>query len=363
MSVHSYIERQIIRRSLGTYFRRGKWVLHLVFLVIFWLIFSRNQAGPVRNWTVGKVALAISLTFPFILFFYTYCLYLVPYCFKQNKFRKFWTLLLLSLLIFPLLDFGLSVWAADDLPDLAKDIDLKHPLTSLGHTYFSFISSFVGFTALLYFMELLEGVSIYKETYQHQHQLAATELHLIKTQMNPDFVVRSLDGIIGLSERQDEHAPDSVINFSDVLRYRLYRSQEKLVPLREELTQLSNLMHLHNLLPGQEDSSSLETEGDPDDWVVVPLSLIKIAEPLLTTFKPGLNWSLLLYLLIDEKEVQVAAELSIDDHEGMDGLIERIREDLWRLLYSGLNFTVEKEQNTYSLRTCIPIFRNSTVSS
>ncbi len=363
MSVHSYIERQLIRKSLGTYFRRGRWVLHLLFLIIFWLVYSRNQAGPIKNWTVAKVALAISLTFPFILFFYTYCLYLVPFCFKQNKFRKFWTLLALALLIFPPLDFALSAWAADYLPDLAKDIDLKHPFQALGSTYFSFISSFVGFTALLYFMELLEGVNTHKETYQHQHQLAATELHMIKTQMNPEFVVRSLDGIIELAEQRGAHAPDSVVNFSDVLRYRLYRSQEKLVPLHEELTQLSNLMQLHNVLPGQENSSSLETEGDPGDWVVVPLSLIKIAEPLLATFKPGTNWSLLLYLLVEEKEVQVAAELSIDDHEGMDELMERIREDLWRLLYSGLNFTVEKEQNTYSLRTCIPIFRNLTVSS
>lgn len=363
MSIHSYIERQLIRKSLGTYFRRGKWILHLLFILLFWLIYVSKHGGSLKDWSMTKIIVSITITIPFIFFFYTYCLYLVPFCFKQNKYLKFWLLLFLLLLIFPLIDYGVLLWAKKYLPKLADKIDDQHPLVSIGKAYFSFITSFVGFTALLYFMELLEGVSTHKETYQHQHQLAATELHLIKTQMNPEFMIRSLDGIIQLTEKQDEHAPGSVIDFSDVLRYRLYRSKEKLVPLREELDQLRNLMQLHNVLPGQEHTSTLETEGDTEMAVAVPLSLINIAEPLLATFQAGANWSMLVYLLAEEKEVQVAVELTTDKLGGLDELFERIREDLWRLLYSGLNFTVEKVDNTYSLRTCIPIFRNLTVLS
>ncbi len=363
MSINSYIERQLIRKSLGTYFGRGKWVFHVLFLLLFWFVYSFKRAGMSKGLDFEKIAVSTTLTLPFLIFFYTYCLYLVPYCFKQNRYLRFWVLLILMLLVFPLMDCGLLLWAQQCLSDLDLKIDRQHLLPSIAKVYFSFISSFVGFSALLYFMELLEEVQTHKETYQNQHQLAATELHLIKTQMNPDFMIRSLDGITHLSEQQNEHAPASVIDFSDVLRYRLYRSKEKLVPLTEELSQLSSLMQLHNVLPGQEDTSTLETEGDPDKAQVVPLSLINIAEPLLATFKAGANWSLLLYLLIEEKEIQVAVELSTDHQEGIDELTERIQEDLWRLLYSGLNFTVEKEHNTYSIRTCIPIFRNLTASS
>ena len=361
MSIHSYIERQLIRKSLGTYFRRGKWVLHVLFIITFWLAYAIKQAGPAKDWDITKAAISIGITIPFILFFYTYCLYLVPFCFKQNKYKKFWLLLCLLLLLFPLIDYAVLLWAKNHLPLLEEKIDSRHPLVSIGKAYFSFISSFVGFTVLLYFMELLEGVTTHKETYLNQNQLVATELHRIKTQMDPDFMIRSLDGIIQLAEIKDLHAPGSVIDFSDVLRYRLYRSKEKLVPLEEELTQLRNLMQLHNVLPGQENTSTLEIEGDREAAAVVPLSLIHIAEPLLATFKAGAGWSLLIYLLMEEKEIQVAVELSTDQPDGIDQVLERIREDLWRLLYSGLNFTVEKEYNTYSLRTCIPIFRNSIV--
>jgi 16S rRNA C1402 (ribose-2'-O) methylase RsmI len=70
-----------------------------------------------------------------------------------------------------------------------------------------------------------------------------------------------------------------------------------------------------------------------------------------------------MYLLIEEKEIQVAVELTTDQENVVERQTERIHEEIQQLLYTGLNFTVEKDQNTYSLRTCIPIFRNSIASS
>jgi hypothetical protein len=270
--------------------------------------------------------------------------------------------LLCSLAAFPIIDYGLQLWALPLLPKLAEKLANQSAWLSITKAYANFITSFVGFTSMLYFMEILEGINIHKETDQHKSQLTATELHRIKTQMNPDFMVRSLDGIIQLADQQDVHAPGSVIDFSDVLRYRLYRSKEKLVPLEEELTQLNNLFRLHNAIPNQAASCTLETEGDIALALAVPLSLINIVEPLLTTFEPGANWSLLMYLLIEEKEIQVAVELTTDRGDAVNVVTERIQKDLQQLLYTDLNFTVEKEHNIFSLRTCIPIFRNLTAS-
>jgi len=307
--------------------------------------------------------MAVSTFIPFLVFFYTYCLYLIPYYFKRNKFRRFWMILLSALAIFPLIEFALQHSVSDVLPELAAKFAGQSFWVSLGKAYMNFIGFFVGFTSMLYFMEILEGISIGRETDLNKNQLAATELHRIKTQMNPDFMIRSLDGIIQLAERRDEHAPGSVIDFSDVLRYRLYRSKEKLVPLDEELAQLSNLFHLHNAIPSQEGSCSLEVEGSTGDAQAVPLSLINVVEPLLTTFAPNADWSLLMYLLVEEKEIQVAVELNTEQGENVAEQSERIHKDLQQLLYTGLNFTVEKEDKTFSLRTCIPIFRNLIASS
>jgi len=359
MSIHHYIERQLIRKNMGTYFRKGKWVLHVLLLLLFWFSFAVKKVGDTRHWTPGNMLVVLATLLPFFSFFYFYCLYLIPFCFKRNRFRKFWLLLLALLAFCPLLDYLVQRWTAPCLP--AAPGPPLHWLAEVGKTYFSFITSFIGYTSMLYFMELLEGIHTYKETDKNQTQLAATELHRIKTQMNPDFMIRSLDGIIYLAERRAEQAPDSVIDFSDVLRYRLYRSREKLVPLKEELVQLENLFHLHNAMPGQEHTCTLETEGGTEGVSAVPLSLINVAEPLLATFRPGKEWSLLLYLLTEEKEVQIAAELSTAG-SSPELYLEQIRENMERLLCPGLTFTVEKDGNTYSIRTCIPIFRNLTVS-
>lgn len=363
MRIHNYIERELVRKSIGTYFRKGKWILHVLFILFYWVINLRSYGGSFKHMTLTKAGLATLLMLPFLLFFYTYCLYLIPYCFKRNRYRRFWIILGILLAVFPAVDLLLRFRASPFLPDLDFSFDRANIFSSLAKVYFDAITSFVGFTSMLYFMEILEGLSTYRETEQHEHQMIATELHLLKTRMNPDFMVRSLDGIVALANGHGDHAPGSVVNFSDVLRYRLYRSKEKLVPLSEELNQLSNLMRLHNVLPGQEDTCSLETEGNIDEAQIVPLSLINIAEPLLATFTTGDNWSLLMYVLLEEKEAQVAIELTTDRNDYVMAETQRIHEDLQRLLYSGLNFTVEKEQNTYSLRTCIPIFRNLTASS
>lgn len=363
-SIHNYIEHQLGRRSLGIYFRKGKWIFHLVFLLLFIAAYIiKYTPGDENQFMSVRMLWSLSLLVPFIVFFYFYCLYLIPFCFKRNKFKKFWALLLLVLTTFPLIDYGLQAMAMQHLPKLEAKQTQYPQWFIIGKTYFNFVSAFVGFTAMLYFMEILEGININKETDQNKNMLAATELHRIKTQMNPDFMVRSLDGIIELADHLDDLAPGSVIDFSDVLRYRLYRSKEKLVPLNEEVGQLNNLFRLHNAIPGQSGSCTLEIEGDPELALVVPLSLINIVEPLLTTFEANTDWSLLMYLLLEEREIQVAIEMTGVGIAGMEHQAQRIHEDLQQLLYTGLNFTVEKEHNTFSLRTCIPIFRNLIVSS
>jgi two-component system LytT family sensor kinase len=363
-SIHNYIEHQLGRRSLGIYFRKGKWILHLVLLLLFIAAYLvKYTRDDEKQFKPERILWAVSLLAPFMVFFYFYCLYLIPFCFKRNKFKKFWIVLLLVLATFPLIDYGLQELAMPHLPKLqSKQVRLPQWFI-IGKTYFNFVTAFIGFTAMLYFMEILEGINIHKETDQNKTMLTATELHRIKTQMNPDFMVRSLDGIIALADHQDERAPGSVVDFSDVLRYRLYRSKEKLVPLNEELGQLNNLFRLHNAIPGQSGSCTLEIEGDPELALVVPLSLINVVEPLLTTFEANTDWSLLMYLLLEEREIQVAVEMTGADVAAMESQAQRIHEDLQQLLYTGLNFTVEKEHNTFSLRTCTPIFRNLIVSS
>jgi len=304
--------------------------------------------------SASTLGLAFLLLIPFLCFFYFYCLYLIPVCFKGNKRKQFWLILSILLLTLPLLDALVQIAVQKAYPDLTPDIAAAKG-NLLFHVYKSFITNFIGYTSMLYVMELLEEIRTSKEIAFNEHQLAATELHLVKTQINPDFMIRSLDGIIQLSQAKRAEAPEAVIHFSDVLRYRLYRSNKRWVPLQEELQQLERLFQFQNTVPGQESLATLEVEGTNDAGIIAPLTLINIAEPLMTTYLAGSDWSLLFYLLIEEHELQIAVELTAENDALVQTKFEAIKQDMLRLSGTALNFTQEKEQNNYSVRICLPL--------
>jgi two-component system LytT family sensor kinase len=360
--INNYIARQIRRKNRGVYFKKGKWLFHVFFLMLIGFITVVKPYGEnIKALNLGKSLASLCTLLPFIAFFYFYCLYLIPVCFKGNQRKKFWLLLLLCLLVFPMVDVMIQAGFMNYLPSLSGQKS-KSWFLIIFETYKNFLSNFTGFTSMLYIMELMEEIRTSKEISLNRSQLATAEINMLKTHMNPDFMIRSLDGIIHLSEDKSTETPEAVIYFSDVLRYRLYRSMNKLVPLSEELQQLGNLFRFQNAIPGQEQTCSLETEGDTATKYIIPLVLINIAEPLLEAFSRQPGWSVLFYLLVEEEEMQVAIEMTYDSDMVPDTVLETIQYDLKRLMGTDVIFTAEKAQNAYSIRTCIPLRINSTVS-
>lgn len=356
MSIQSYIDHKIHKRNLGIYFRGGRWLFHIVTLLMtlfyYHIIYISKCNITGHRWFSWQQTLL--LTAPFIIFFYTFCLVLIPLCFKQNKLKKFWSYFLIAMLIFPLIEYGAYQWVKSNF---LSQLNITIYSISIGKAYLNFITGFIGCCSILYFMELLEEISSNKESWQNQEEIAATELRRIKTQMHPEFMVRSLGGIAALAQNKNDHAPEAVVDFSDVLRYRLYRSKEKLIALEQELSQLQKLIQLHNYLPQQNGTAELEINGTPEQYWIVPLSLLNIAEAMLATFKPEQDWNMFLFLLIDDNEIQVALELNSSPNAAINTQIESLRTELEQILYSGINFTVETQESSYSLRVCIPIFK------
>jgi two-component system LytT family sensor kinase len=355
--LHQYIERELLRKNKGVYFKKGKWVFHVLFLLGIWLPAANEISGNSKAALQLHQSLlaALLLMLPFLVFFYYYCLYLIPNCFKRNRYRSFWTMLAASLLVFPLIHAGLETLLDHAFPHLA----IRKPgiplFKYLLQTYMNFVANFMGFTSMLFIMELLEEVRTSKEIASNKHQLEATELHLVKTRMNPEFMMGALEGIIQLSEREQEEAPNAVIQFSDVLRYRLYRSTHSEVPLEQELQQLANLFSLYDSMPGHQGLFTLETEGTVEKKKIRPLSLIHIAEQLFTTYRQNQQWSILMYILIEASELQIAIELSCSDQTAVSEKIQMIENNLSKLSVAAPIFTVESELENHSIRICIPI--------
>jgi len=364
--LQDYIDRRLLAKNRSVYFKKGKWVFHVICFLAYWVsTYLRMapefgyKAKPLPGPAGFNPLAVLPAILPFFLFFYFYCLYLIPVCFKRRLYRRFWIMLGALLVLVPWLDEGVQLLLKHLYPGLiagSKGAGWAY----LFSVYTEFITAFLGFTTALFFMELLEGVRTAKETRMNTEELSRTELQLLKTRMNPEFINRSLDDIVILSGSGNAAAPDAVVQFSDVLRYRLYRSNQRLVKLGEELQQLNNLFRLQHTLPAG--VVSLEIEGANDRAMLTPMLLLNIAEALLTSYRDGDEWSLLLYILVEESELQLAIELNSRDHGLIREKLRSVHEETERICGTKLNFEIGQTENNYSIRLCLPIQLSSTAS-
>jgi len=75
---------------------------------------------------------------------------------------------------------------------------------------------------------------------QLQGEKLATELKLLKAQINPHFIFNALNNIYSLSYMKSDHAPESILKLSDMLRYVFYDCSRDRVPLESEFKYIEN---------------------------------------------------------------------------------------------------------------------------
>lgn len=353
--LQDYVQHRLRVKNRSVYFKKGKWIFHLVCIALIWAVIylqmkpSISQAPP-----RGAAWVALLGELPFLVFFYYYCLYLIPVCFKQNRYRRFWTILLVLLAIVPWMEAALQVGIFQNFPLLGAEHPPVRSWRFVWNLYRDFGTAFLGFTTVLFLMELTEGIRTTKEMALDTEALEQTEVQLLKTRMDPAFMTRSLDAISTLADERSPEAPQAVVQFADILRYRLYRSHQVQVPLAEELTQLRNLFLLYQTQ--QAGDAILDVEGDLPDALITPLLLLNLAEPVLTLLQADATGSMLMYLLAEPEGLNIAVDLTTSrDPETVSTQFRKIVAESNRIAGTPLAFTTEVTMPTFSLRLWLPL--------
>jgi len=118
-------------------------------------------------------------------------------------------------------------------------ISSDHP-PYLGHLLKNFFQlSFVFLIDVI--MSLMKSSQKFLEREkQLQGEKLATELKLLKAQINPHFIFNALNNIYSLSYMKSEHAPESILKLSDMLRYVFYDCSKDRVRLESEFKYIEN---------------------------------------------------------------------------------------------------------------------------
>ncbi|MEO1213069.1 MAG: histidine kinase [Bacteroidota bacterium] len=178
--------------------------------------------------------------------FFLYCIsaYTSLYYFFP---RKKWGTILILLACSIILPIGVRYLIQEVIFDLLfgftnypKDVSLLW--YGRDNLYFAF--RFVSFGAIFYLITF----SFYKQRQEQNLSIAnqKMQLSLLRSQINPHFLLNSLNNIYSLVFHKSEKSLDALDTLSDMLKYSLYESREK-VSIREEMNYVNKFLHLSAL--------------------------------------------------------------------------------------------------------------------
>ena len=118
---------------------------------------------------------------------------------------------------------------------------------------------------------------------QLEKEKLSTELKFLKAQLNPHFLFNTLNNLYSYVVNNSPKAPDMILRLSGTLDYVLYKSQNKSVPLKEELDAIENFIELEKIRYGDRLHVDYTWDGN-GAAPVSPLLLLSLVE---NAFKHG----------------------------------------------------------------------------
>lgn len=115
-----------------------------------------------------------------------------------------------------------------------------------------------------------------------------SELNYLKSQTNPHFLFNTLNNIYGLSKRNSELSSEAILKLSKVLRFTIYGSQKKWIPLSDELEIIRNYIEIEKLRYSNSLRIAFNTQLDVEGEIT-PLILLPLVE---NAFKHGASESM-----------------------------------------------------------------------
>ena len=210
------------------------------------------------------------------------------------------------------------------------------------------------------------GVKLYFKQRHDQKQLEQLErqnleqqLEYLKYQINPHFLMNTLNNIHALVDIDPEQAKETIVELSKIMRFVLYEGSKQKVPLRQEIIFLDNYIQLMSMRVAEQVDITVDIPQVMPDREIPPLMLITFVE---NAFKHGvsyrqksfidiaihINGERLLFLCRNSKVPQG------EDHHGGVGL-PNVKRRLELIYGSNYTLDIKDEADTYTVDLTLPL--------
>ena len=248
----------------------------------FWLLF----VGMVNYMMMGELPLLASVfeflaqaILPIFLFYLCYAIY-VPRYFGKGEHAKFVVVWLTSLLVLTLINSPVAYYfilygtCDDNMQNREFLINSPYRIVLMVGVNM-FLISFIAVVSRIIFEQYNEREQFLEREREH----FKNELLLLKSQINPHFLLNTLNNLYTLTEIDTTKTQTAILQLADLLRYVLYDSKQEKVLLLEEMKVMQAYIALHQIKYEKPLNIKLNFAiNDRNDILIEPMLLVPILE-------------------------------------------------------------------------------------
>lgn len=261
----------------------GLWLQAFIIIALFLLPFSYVEPG--QHITLRFYLLRASHPMALGIVYYINYLWLVPEYAKGNK-RTYW---ILNILLIGVLSVGVNdcihlVWRMDQNSNIIQEKTwTPRPTYILREMFMLSVAAGISIAVYMSRRWALTEQKL-KETEIARVQ---AELKSLRWQINPHFLLNTMNNIYALTEIDKEKAQKTILELSKLLNYILYEDQKQSVSLSNEMTVIQNYINLMKLRIPLNVQITEDYQIPKEDIIyIAPLLFISLVE---NAFKHGIS--------------------------------------------------------------------------
>ena len=261
--------------------KRTMLLLHVAAWAIFFLT-PLTFINHGRGITLGHYLAACVSPLLLMAVFYANYLWLTPHYYVRGEKRYYW---LVNIVLCVGLGVAMHLWFAF----IHADDESRREPTHLQSLFFIVRNIFNMVIAAAVATTIQLAMRWHKaEEARFEAEAAHTEAELrnLRNQVNPHFLLNTLNNIYALTAIDSERAQAAIQQLSKLLRHMLYGNQQQEVPLEDEVTFLENYVNLMKIRLADSVDLRFEVRCSAHHVMVAPLIFISLVE---NAFKHGVS--------------------------------------------------------------------------
>ncbi len=222
-----------------------------------------------------------------LVFYINYFILIEKFLFK-NKTREFIIYNIILIAIVAILMFYGRIWIESVMPHLrSRWRGRRNNGISLIHFVRNTTSLFLMLGLSVAFRMTFRWFEVDNERKELAKAKSDAELQNLKNQINPHFLLNTLNNIYALIEFEPPKAQKAVMSLSKLLRHLLYDNNQEYVPLRQEVNFMRNYIDLMRIrLSENVKLNAVFTNTENSSTYIPPLIFISLIE---NAFKHGIS--------------------------------------------------------------------------